>query len=279
MIFYFLNKIDKHFPPKDLMIKNFIKNGIAIDFSEATQHTTIIECICDKCGKEYKRLNYNHQKMKKNALCDGDYCCKCWTGILNSRKEYREKMSYSLKEMRKNNPNLSVTISETSKSRGINAGNKNGMKRAESKAKVSSTRIKLFQKNPELRIQLSNQTRKAWADGKFDGVRVGQCKWFDYCSKNGTVHKVQGTWELAFIKWLDKNDFSFLCHRGRLPYNLNGQNKNYYPDFWVTEWNCYVDVKCKHFYNEEKFNAIRNCNKCTIKVLFKEDLLKLGVLL
>lgn len=276
-IFYLLNKIGKHFPPKDLMIKKFIKNGIVIDFSEATQHTTIIECVCDKCGKEYERLNYNHNKMKKNILCDGDYCCKCWTGILNARKEYREKMSCSLKKMRKNNPNLSAAISETSKSRHINAGDKNGMKRAESKAKVSSTRIKLFQENPELKTQLSKQTRQAWADGKFDGVRVGQCKWFDYCAKNGTVYKVQGTWELAFIKWLDKNDFSFLCHRGRLAYKLHGQSKNYYPDFWVTEWNCYVDVKCKYFYNEEKFCGIKNCNKCEIKVLFKEDLLNLGV--
>lgn len=258
------------------MIKSFTKNGVAIDLSEVTQHTTILECVCDKCGQEYKRLNCNHNKMKKNILCDKDYCRKCWTGILNSRKEYKEKMSYSLKKMRKNNPDLSVQISRTSKGK-INVGDKNGMKSDDAKAKVSSTRKRMFKENPKLKTQIANKTRQAWAKGKFDGVQVGQCKWFDYCSKNNVVYKVQGTWELAFVKWLDKNDFSFLCHRGRLPYHLNGKNKNYYPDFWVNEWECYVDVKCKHFYNEEKFAAIEKHNKIKIKILFKEDLLNLGI--
>jgi len=133
-------------------------------------------------------------------------------------------------------------------------------------------------KDPELRKLYSAKTRKAWADGKFDGVRVGQCKWYEYKHSDGKAYKVQGTWELAFIEWLDKNDLDFKCHRGRIPYTLNGQNKNYYPDFWINEWNAYADVKCEYFYDREKFKEIKKSNKkINIKILLKKDLLKLGV--
>lgn len=249
-----------------------------VEENDVTNWNTYLVCTCDKCGVEYERLNAYHIKMKKNPLCDLDYCKKCWTGILSKREDYRNNMSIALKLMRKNNPELSIRISNTFKERGINQGDKNGMKQKAAREKVSITRKKLFEENPELKKLYSDKTRQAWADGKFDGVRVGQCKWFDYKDKNGDIHKVQGTWELGFIKWLDENNFSFKCHRGRIPYKLNDKNKNYYPDFWVKEWDCYVDVKCLHFYNEDKFKAIKECNKdIEVKILFKDDLLKLGV--
>jgi len=83
---------------------------------------------------------------------------------------------------------------------------------------------------------------------------------------------------LAFIEWLDKNNMTFQCHRGRLKYEIDGIKKGYYPDFWVDEWNCFADVKADYFYNKEKQYAIEKYNPdVEIRVLFKKDLLYLGV--
>ena len=80
---------------------------------------------------------------------------------------------------------------------------------------------------------------------------------------------------MEFIKWLDISKLTFTCHRGRIPYFLNGQQRNYYPDFFVNEWNCYVDVKNDYHYNLsiDKFNEIlKNTN---VKILLKNELEKL----
>jgi hypothetical protein len=132
--------------------------------------------------------------------------------------------------------------------------------------------------DPAMRKAYSEKTKQAWIDGKFDGVRVGQCKWISYRHSDGTTYKVQGTWELAFIKWLDKNRMAFKCHKGRLSYELYGEQHSYYPDFWVDEWNSYVDVKADCFYVPEKFDAVRACNpNVEVRILGRESLSQLGV--
>ena len=238
---------------------------------------TILTFRCDKCLVEYDRVNRNYQKMKNNSLYDRDYCRKCWTGILNSRDEYRQSMSQAIQKMYIEHPEIRDKISKTSRERKVNHGNKNGMKQLQARKKVSEAQ-KLRFSDPAIRKHISKKVKEAWARGDFDGVRVGQCKWHDYLHSDGEIYKVQGTWELAFIEWVDKNNLDFKCHRGRIPYVLNGVDKNFYPDFWINKWNSYVDVKCPYFYVKEKFDAIRESNPdIEVKVLFKDDLVKLGV--
>lgn len=245
--------------------------------NEKNNTRTIIYFQCDKCLKEYGRANRNYHKMQENPLYDKDYCSKCWAGILNNRKEYKQNMSRAIQKMYSERPEIRQKISRTAKERKINHGDKNGMKQIAARQKVSAARKKMFQ-DPELRKHYARKTREAWARGDFDGVRVGRCSWHNYLHSNGQVYKVQGKWELSFIEWLDEEKLEFTCHKGRIPYELNGKDKNYYPDFWVQKWSSYVDVKCDYFYCEEKFHAIRKSNPdMKLKVLFKPDLLKLGV--
>ena len=231
---------------------------------------------CDKCEQKYNRTYKSLKKMELNSCYDKDYCNKCWRKILNNRPEYKQSMSLAINNMYKKNPEI---LDKKSKSMiGKNLGYKNAAKRPEIRKKMSESRIKNVTSDPEYRKQASMKTAQAWKDGKFDGVRVGQCKWHKYAHSNGNEYKVQGTWELAFIKWLDENKMKFTCHKGRIPYILDGNSKNYYPDFWVEEFDAYVDVKCKHFYNEKKFKAIKEQNPDKqFKILFKKDLIDLGV--
>jgi len=135
----------------------------------------------------------------------------------------------------------------------------NVMCRPDVAASMSATRSK-FLENPKERDKIGARTSQAWKDGKYDGVGVGQCKWYHYKALDGRICKVQGVWELALVEWLDENGFTFTVHRGRFDYELDGKAHWYMPDFWVDEWDAFVDVKCRHFYKPEKFQAIRRDN-------------------
>lgn len=249
-----------------------------------------LKCPLCECIFEHQYYFYN-QKCKNIEY--NDECHKCWGGMYRNTYSYKKNLSESLKKMYLNNPK--VLEKKRQSMLGKNKGSANGMTKPEAKAKLSVTRKKMFKDNPSLKKQISDATKKAWADGKFDGVRVGQCKWYAYEHSNGEIYKVQGTWELKFIKWLDENHIDFICHRGRIPYTLSGESHNYYPDFLIPNMmslsavidmdsyvdcvtGAYIDVKCRYFYNEDKFNAIYESNKdIKFKLLFKEDLNKLGV--
>lgn len=73
------------------------------------------------------------------------------------------------------------------------------------------------QKSPIL-LYIAEKTRIAWAEGKFDGVKVGRCKWYKYVKRDSSQIKVQGTWELAFVKWADEQGLKFDTHQGKLSY-------------------------------------------------------------
>lgn len=231
---------------------------------------TIICFQCDKCSEEFKRPNKVYQKMIKKPIYGGaDLCNRCCRCVVNNTPEYKKRMSKVVKTRYLENPEIIEKIRQSTRGK-INLGDANGMKKTEAQQKVSIARHRMFL-NPDTRKEYSDKTKKAWRDGKFEGVRVGQCKWFEYKHSNGETYKVQGSWELAF-------NLRFQCHRGNLHYRINGESHTYYPDFWIYDWNKYVDIKATCFYAPEKFNAIRECNpKVCVSVLFKEDLIKLGV--
>ena len=126
-----------------------------------------------------------------------DYCEKCWCSIRQNTQEAKIKMSNSLIELHKNNPKIRKKISKTLIKNKTNVGDSNGMKKLENRLKVSNTRKKLF-KNPSFREKASNIMIKAWADGKFENVNVGKCKWYTYKHSNGknTKFKELGNWNL-----------------------------------------------------------------------------------
>jgi hypothetical protein len=93
--------------------------------------------------------------------------------------------------------------------------------------------------------------------------------------------KCQGTWEWAFVKWADNAGLRFDVHRGRVEYvDGSGDSKNYYPDFYVFDWECFVDTKSKYFFdlNKDKIECIMKSNPdLKLKILGKDELEALGV--
>ena len=56
----------------------------------------------------------------------------------------------------------------------------------------------------------------------------------------------------------------------------NNQSHSYYPDFFITDWNCYVDIKNDYHYSIQKYKF--DCLEkegYNIKIILKEELEKL----
>ena len=59
----------------------------------------------------------------------------------------------------------------------------------------------------------------------------------------------------------------------------DGIERSYYPDFYVYEWNAYVDTKADYWYNKdrEKFKILSEQCDTKIIILNRKKLINLGV--
>lgn len=208
--------------------------------------------IQHQISKEFLIQKYCVEKLSFRSIAKIVGCGK--TTIEKRIKEYKIKPRTCSETMRLNNP----------------------MKHQCVRDKVSKWRKNM---PPEIRQKYSDAQKKCWESGKFDNVRVGQCRWFEYKKRNGKVIKLQGTWEYGFAKWADEKGLNFDAHKGRISYVLNGKTKNYYPDFFIYDWNCYVEIKNKYHMNlqKQKFIALRKSNpNLKLLILMRKELEKLG---
>lgn len=206
----------------------------------------------------------------KRKYCSKDCAVKAFSGSGNPAfgRTYRTKATH---------PEWAAKMSVTSKARQINSGDKNGMKQTAARSKASETRKRKFKEDPEFAKQHADMMRNAWAAGKFDGVAVGRCKWYDHARPDGSIVKLQGTWEVALARRLDVLGVLYAAHEGRWCYtDLDGNDRSYYPDFYVPMWDVTIDVKGVYWDDcgAEKFDAIRESNPEHTLIIATRDVLE-----
>lgn len=240
---------------------------------------------CQSCSSKHYTETYTHSDETRDKISAAKIGHVPWNKGLTAKEDQRilsgeYSPAFGNPTCTKNkNPQWAENIKIATKGK-INLGDKNAMKRPEVREKMSLTRKKVLQ-DPAKRKQLSETVRKAWADGKFDNVRVGQCKWYSHQKPDGSIVKVQGTWERAFAEWADGHGLIYTCHRGRLAYKDElGKQRSYYPDFYVNDWGCWVDVKNDYHIalQKDKFEAIRKCNPDQeVRIIDKRQMMTLGI--
>jgi hypothetical protein len=157
-------------------------------------------------------------------------------------------------------------------------GNNNPSKKPDASLRISTHRKKYYEIK-ENRIRSSEITIKLHQEGR---LKSGYTKNYKYLTSNGREYIVQGSYELAFIKWLDTNNLTFRCHEDRIQYtSADGTIHYYLPDFYVDSWNSYVDVKSSYWYNQQKqkFEDIFKSNKnLNLKILLETHLRELNII-
>jgi hypothetical protein len=114
-------------------------------------------------------------------------------------------------------------------------------------------------------------------------------KWFKvYCPYVNENINVQGTWELAYANYLNKNSIPWLKDRiiCKIKYMLDDiKERTYYPDFYLPNTNEFIEIKGYMWKSvdgriddERKFQLIKNSNPdMKISILMKNDLKSIGL--
>ena len=164
--------------------------------------------LCKHCQKECKNENSlrNHER-----LC----------------KENPNRQESSFKKFKKENPSP------------WNKG-KTGVQSAWNKGKEGTFKGKKH--SDETKRKMAESKNALYATGW--EPKAGRCPKYDYESPIAGKIKVDGSWELAFCKFADKHKLNWRRNKTRFPYiKPDGKASTYQPDFYVEDWNSYVEVK------------------------------------
>lgn len=221
---------------------------------------------CKKCGKEYK-LNLTLREYQKNY-----YKIFCSHHCANSRIhtiEQNKKVSDKLKGRK-------LTDVQSKRRKELF---KNKIISNETRLKISNRLIDFYKNNPNERIKKSLaskgriikfETRRKMSlnamKNEFGGKR--NSKRYKY-TNNGEIITLDSTYELKVAESLDKNNIKWIRPKFMLWTDKNGKQHRYYPDFYLTEYNVYLDPKNDYLLkiDSEKIKIIQEQNNINIILL------------
>lgn len=206
-----------------------------------------------KCGKEFTKKSSlsNHIKFCDGNGCKSDklkeswgkewICPKCNFNIYRARKKHLEACDgKGPRRRRKRN-----TISEASKLKWQNKDYRNKVIKA-IKDTINNKENPGYASTPEKekarREKLSNIIKERYKNGWLP--RAGRTKKIKYYSKIAGHVTLDGKWELGVALYLDKINVKWNRNTKRFKYiNLKGNESYYTPDFYIEEWNTFIEVK------------------------------------
>lgn len=109
----------------------------------------------------------------------------------------------------------------------------------------------------------------------FGGYRenAGHSKKFKVKDSNGNVVCSQSTYELKLSEILNELNVHWIRPK-HFYYDLNGQKKRYYPDFFLSEHNLYIDTKNSYLATKdaEKIKLVKEQNLINLIVLTEQQI-------
>lgn len=71
----------------------------------------------------------------------------------------------------------------------------------------------------------------------------GRVKLFEVIDGFGNLTKVKGSWEYNVAVWLNAHSIKWTNDIEPIPYMWNGKEHKYFPDFYINEFDHYIEVK------------------------------------
>lgn len=196
--------------------------------------------------------NFGCNRISVTQFKNGKYCCSLTSSSCPAMKN---RNGARIRELRKSKGNAYWK-------NGHPKGSKNGTSlKGKTWGEIYGDRSE-FEKNKRSKSLLGNKNydklsldkKISHANKARDNIikryeagwmpKAGRCKKYKHISPIAGEVYLDGTWELAVAKWLDDNGYNWKRNTKRFPYiNLKGKLSNYTPDFWVEEFNGYLEVK------------------------------------
>lgn len=99
-----------------------------------------------------------------------------------------------------------------------------------------------------------------------------------YKSKSQGIIWMRSGWEIKYAQFLDEHNILWTYENIVFPLILNNKKTTYRPDFYLIDYDIYIDVKGKPNANAEKIKQfILEYPDIKLQVLFKEDLINWGI--
>lgn len=123
----------------------------------------------------------------------------------------------------------------------IGWGRKNGYLTFRNASESQKLAWKTGKQNPE--VYRTKEHRKIMS--KFGGYKEnsGRCKHIPYTRKDGVVADLQGTWELKLVQFFDQKNIQWVRNKIGYKYLFEEKERTYFPDFFLSQLNVYVEVK------------------------------------
>lgn len=200
---------------------------------------------CKYCGRECKNDNSlrNHERLCKE----------------NPDRQVIKSNFIAYNEFRKNNNIKGENHYTKAKKLGLPIPKCS----EETKAKIS-LKHRGIKHTDESREKISESMKKAVKEhpDSYSSCNVnGRVKIYEY---NGV--KLNGTWELDVAKYLDENNIKWERPSIGFEYEWNGGTHIYYPDFYLPEFDKYIEVKgLKRDRDDYKWKVVENLIIITAK--------------
>ena len=211
---------------------------------------------CLICGK---KLKGKYQKK----------FCSCKCSSINSNKIKKEKelklgkpLCIWTDEARRNQSNI-MKLKNTNSSR---IWSKETLKKLSNNTKQFNKTYWTEERRKQHSKLMSNIAAKNPVSYNAENVS-GRTKMYDAVDSFGNNVKLKGTWEVLVAKFFDNNSVKWTKEIQReFFYYWEGQQRRYYPDFYLTEFDKYVEVKgYQRDRDIEKWKCIQNL------IIFKKN--------
>lgn len=260
-------------------------------------------CVCQFAGKQTK----DHKKGSKRPRIE--YICDiCHMSFLGLEKYKAHKAKCTRKTLAKEGGWICSICSSNFRTRRllqehrkIHAGNKAQI-HTKINFKCCFCEQEFFNKYIEYRTQHQNHCKMNPNAVKYKGhlhteaekKHLSECAkrnnfggWHTSKNINYNGIKLDSSYEVAFAQDLDKNNIKWERPKP-LYWKLNGSEHRYYPDFFLPDYNVYVDTKNDYLINHinpkfgitdvEKISLVEAQNNVKILILDKDNLSWQGLL-
>jgi hypothetical protein len=201
------------------------------------KHSNNIILNCKKCKKEFKTKNglFKHEENCKGPkLKESKICPKC---NFELKANFDKHINYcDGRGPRRKRPKQGYGWSK-----GLNKFTDDRINKI-SKS-LQNREYKGNKHTEETKKLLSDIMRERYSNG-WEST-AGRTKKLDYESPIAGKIKVDGNWELRVAKYLDSIEVKWSRNKKRFQYFNSLKNKisTYCPDFYVSDWSCYIEVK------------------------------------
>lgn len=260
---------------------------------------------CSECNKKFESKNALNGHMRMHGPSGG---------TMNENKVYIEKIDkyvrptneMSVRKAIKKCPECKEFHRNPkfcSQSCSASYNNKKRKRSEETNEKISRSMEKYFKENTIENLENPQNLRKSRRSTKIHFITCKNCEtlFVDSFNKGESKHlgntcssqcarvktyketekqKYNGvylhsSWELAFAKYLDKNNMNWKRPKNGFEYSFENKNRLYYPDFYLPQKEIYIEIKgYKTKKDESKWSHFPK----NMKVLRRQDLEELGLL-